>query len=119
VLPALLVAVAAFADGRGAHALALDALLGAVPFVAVCALAGFGAYLDRRDDPVVALQGLLWAACLVLLLLSCEVRSNALHGAPPLAVSSLVACLGIFAIKASLSAAPYVWRLMALRPAKP
>jgi hypothetical protein len=119
VLPALLVAVAAYADGRGSHGLALDALLGAVPFVAVCALTGFGTYLDRRDDPVVALQALLWAAALVLLLLSCEVRSSALHGVPPLAVSSLVACLGVFGIKATLAVAPWLRRLVALRVAKP
>src|SRR5690349_2447143 len=96
VLPAVLVAIAAIADGHGAHGYALDALLAAVPFTAVASIAAFGAYLDGRDDAVVALQALLWAAVLVLLLVSCEVRSSALHGAPPLAVSSLVACLGIF-----------------------
>jgi hypothetical protein len=119
LLPALLVVVAAFADGRGRHALALDALLLAVPFAAVCAIAAFGGYLDRRDDAVVALQALLWGVALVLLVLSCEVRSNAIHGVPPLAVSSLVACLGTFAIKAAVAAAPYARRLAALRPAKP
>ena len=119
LLPALLVVVAAFADGRGRHALALDALLLAVPFAAVCAIAAFGGYLDRRDDAVVALQALLWGVALVLLVLSCEVRSNAIHGVPPLAVSSLVACLGTFAIKAAVAVAPHARRLAALRPAKP
>src|SRR5581483_5365524 len=119
VLPALLVAAAAAADAHGAHGLALDALLAAVPFAAVAGLAAFGGYLDRRDDPVVALQALLWAVALVLLLVSCEVRSSAIHGVPPLAVSSLVACLGVFAIKAVVAAAPYARRLAALRPAKP
>jgi hypothetical protein len=119
VLPAVLVAIAAIADTHGAHGLALDALLAAVPFTAVCAIAAFGGYLDRRDDAVVAFQALLWAATLVLLLVSCEVRSAAIHGVPPLAVSSLVACLGLFAIKATVAVAPYVRRLAALRPAKP
>ncbi|HZO97468.1 MAG TPA: hypothetical protein VFB42_08865 [Gaiellaceae bacterium] len=119
MLPALLVAAAAAADAHGAHGLALDALLAAVPFAAVAGLAAFGGYLDRRDDPVVALQALLWAVALVLLLVSCEVRSSAIHGVPPLAVSSLVACLGVFAIKAVVAAAPYARRLAALRPAKP
>jgi hypothetical protein len=119
VLPGLLVAIAAIADGHGAHGYALDALLAAVPFTAVSGIAAFGAYLDRRDDAVVALQALLWAAALVLLLVSCEVRSSAIHGVPPLAVSSLVACLGVFAIKVSVAVAPYVRRLAALRPAKP
>lgn len=119
VLPGLLVAVAAFADGQGRHHLALDALLAAVPFAAVCAIIAFGAYLDARDDAVVALQALLWGVALVLLIVSCEVRSSALHGVPPLAVSSLVACLGIFGVKLAFAAGPYVRRLAALRPAKP
>ena len=119
MLPGVLVAIAAIADAHEAHGLALDALLAAVPFTAVCAITAFGGYLDRRDDPVVAFQALLWAASLVLLLVSCEVRSAAIHGVPPLAVSSLVACLAIFAIKATLAVAPYLRRLAALRPAKP
>jgi len=115
----VLVAVAAIADGQAAHHFALDALLFAVPFAAVNGIAAFGRYLDARDDAVVALQALLSAAILVLLLVSCEARSSALHGVPPLAVSSLVACLGLFAIKAFVAAAPYARRLAGLRPAKP
>jgi cyanate permease len=117
--PGLLVAAAALADSRGRHGLALDALLTAVPFAAVAAIAAFGGYLDRRDDAVVALQALLWAVALVLLIVSCEVRSNAIHGVPRLAISSLVACLGVFAIKAAVAVAPHVRRLGELRPAKP
>jgi hypothetical protein len=113
------VAIAAIADAHRAHGLAFDSLLAAVPFTAVCAIAAFGDYLDRRDDAVVALQALLWGLSLVLLLVSCEVRSAAIHGVPPLAVSSLVACLGIFAIKATLAVAPYLRRIASLRPAKP
>jgi len=119
VLPGLLVAVAAVADSRGAHHFALNALLAAVPFAAVAAISAFGGYLDRRDDAVVALQALLWGVVLVLLIVSCEVRSNAIHGVPPLAVSSLVACLGTFAIKTAVAVAPYLRRLAELRPAKP
>jgi hypothetical protein len=119
LLPGLLVVAAAAADGHARHHLALDCLLMAVPFAAVCAIASFGAYLDRRDDAVGALQALLWGVALVLLILSCEVRSSALHGVPPLAASSLVACLGIFAIKSAFAVAPFVRRLAALRPAKP
>jgi hypothetical protein len=119
VLPAVLVAIAAIADAHAAHHLALDALLAAVPFTAVAAIAAFGGYLDRRDDAVVALQALLWGLSLVFLLVSCEVRSSAMNGVPPLAASTLVACLGIFAIKATVAVAPYLRRLAALRPAKP
>ncbi len=119
VLPGLLVVAAALADSGGRHGLALDALLGAVPFAAVAAIAAFGAYLNRRDDPVTALQALLWGVALVLLVVSCEVRSNAINGVPRLAISSLVACLGVFAIQAAVAVAPYVRRLAELRPAKP
>ena len=118
-LPGLLAVTAAFADGRGAHRLALDLLLVALPLAAVAALAAFGRYLDRRDDPVVALQGLLCGVVLVLLLASCEIRSNAVEGVPQLAASTLAACIGVMAIKASLAAAPSVRRLVSLRPAKP
>jgi hypothetical protein len=118
-LPAVLVLLAAVADSHNAHALALDALLGAVPFAAVAALASFGDYLDTRDDAVVALQSLLWGVAVALLVLSCAMRSASIHGVPPLAVSSLVACLGVFAIKTVLAMAPYASRLAELRPAKP
>ena len=67
-LPVLLVVIAAFADARGAHGLAFNALLGAIPFAAVSALTGFGEYLEHREDAVSGLQALLWtlASWLVL-----------------------------------------------------
>jgi hypothetical protein len=119
VFPALLVLLAAYADGRGSHGVAFDALLVAVPFAAVAALGGFAAYVDAREDPVVALQALLWAFVVGLLVLSCAVRSAALEGLPPLAVTSVVACLLLFAVKLVVAAAPYARRLVQLRPAKP
>ena len=119
LLPVVLVAIAALADSAGAHSLALDALLLAVPFAAVAALISFGEYLDSDSNSVAGLQALLWAASLVLLVLSCAVRRHALHSVPPLAVSSMFMCLGIFAVKATLAAAPYVRRFADLRPAKP
>ena len=119
MLPALLVVAAVLADAQGSHALALDALLLAVPFAAVAALRSFGEYLDSGSDGVAAVQAVLWVLSVVLLVLSCAVRRHALHGVPPLAVSSLVACLGVFGVKASVAAAPYVRRFGDLRPAKP
>jgi hypothetical protein len=117
----LLAIVAAFADARGAHGLAFDALLGAVPFAAVSALVTFGDYLERREDPVLALQSLLWGLALVLLVLSCAARSPATqtHTLPPLGWSALVGCLFVFALKASLAVAPLLRRLALVRPAKP
>ncbi len=119
LLPAALVVVAALADSAGSHHLALDAILLAVPFAAVAALCSFGEYLDSRSDSTLGLQALLWAASVVLLVLSCAVRSHALHGVPPLAVTSLFMCLGIYAVKAAVAAAPYARRLADMRPAKP
>jgi hypothetical protein len=118
-LPAILVLAAALADARGAHGLAFDALLAAVPFTAVAGLVSFGAYLERRDDSVGGLQSLLWALALCLVVLSCAVRSPASEAGvvPPLGASALVACLAIFVLKVIVAAAPYA--RLALRPAKP
>lgn len=120
VFPALLTILAAYADGRGSHGLAFDALLGAVPFAAVAALSTFGAYLDARDF-VAALQAALWTVALALLVLSCAARSNAAetHTLPALGSSALAACLGVFAVKAVVAAVPQLRRLALLRPAKP
>jgi hypothetical protein len=119
-LPAFLVLVAAFADGRGAHGLAFNALLGAVPFAAVSALVGFGEYLEQRDDAVAGLQALLWTLATGLLVLSCAARSPATetHALPPLGASALVGCLAVLAIKAVVAIAPQL-RRVALHTAKP
>ena len=113
------VVLAAVADSRGSHGLALNLLLGAVPFAAVAAITAFGRYLDARDDAVAALQALLWGLVVVLVVVSCSVRSAALQGVPPLGVSTVVACLGIFGIKLAVTVAPYARRLAELLPAKP
>jgi hypothetical protein len=120
-LPALLALVAALADGRGAHAFAFDALLGAIPFAAVAALEAFGTYLEHREDAVGGVQALLWTLALALLVLSCAARSPATQTAtlPPLGWSALVACLGVFAIKVTVAAAPLARRLILAHPAKP
>ena len=117
VLPAVLAVAAASADSTGAHGVALYALLAAVPFAAVSALASFGDYLDARDDAFVALQSLLWGLAVTLLVLSCASRSQAI-GVPPLAESALFGCLGVFATKVAPALAGQARRL-ALRPAKP
>ncbi len=119
LLPAVLVAAAALADWQGAHGLARTTLLLALPFTAVAALSSVGDYLDSRWDGAALLHALLWGVAVVLLVLSCAARRHALHAVPPLAVSSVVACLGIFAVKATLVAAPHLRRAPDLRPAKP
>jgi hypothetical protein len=110
--------VAAYADGRGAHGLAFYALLGAIPFAAVAALETFGTYLDERAH---GLNALLWTLALGLLVLSCAARSSATgtHTLPALGWSALVACLGVFGLKAVLAVTPQLRRLALVRPAKP
>jgi hypothetical protein len=119
-LPALLVVAAAYADARGAHGFAFNALLGAVPFAAVSALIGFGEYLERREDPIAGLQALLWTLATGLLVLSCAARSPATetHALPPLGASALVGCLAVLAIKVCVAVAPQL-RRVALHTAKP
>ena len=116
----MLVVVAAFADGRGAHGLAFNALLGAIPFAAVAALTGFGRYLEHREESVAGLQALLWTLATGLLVLSCAARSPATetHVLPPLGASALVGCLAILGIKAFVAIVPHL-RRVALHTAKP
>jgi hypothetical protein len=118
-LPVVLAVVAAVADSRGAYGLAMDALIAAVPFTAVAALLAFGDYLEDRERPLAGLQAVLWGCGLVLVILSCAVRSPAAqtHQLPTLASSALTACLVVYAVKALMALAPYA--RLALRPAKP
>ena len=119
MLPALLVTLAAIADSHGSRGIAFDVLLCAVPVAAAAALGSFGRFLDRRDDPAIQLQALLSGLVVGLLVVSCMVRSTALHSVPPLAVTAVLACLVLYAVKAVVAAAPFARRLVQLRPAKP
>jgi hypothetical protein len=115
VLPALFVGLAAIADATGAHGLAADALLAALPFAAVAALVTFGGYIDSGAGSD-CFQSLCSAAIVVLLVISCAVRNTSPHGVPPLGTSSLVAVVGLIALKGVVAAVP---RLSGLWPAKP
>ena len=121
MLPIVLTVIAAYADSRGAHGLAFDALLGAIPFAAVCALVGFGAYLEDRTDAVEGLQALLWSVALGLLVLSCAARSPAARteSLPALGRSALVGCLAVLVVKGGVALVPLVRRAAFIRPAKP
>lgn len=118
VLPALFVAIAVTADLQGSHSLAADALLAALPFAAVAALVTFGDYIDS-PGAATGLQSLSSGAIAVLLVVSCAVRNAAVHGVPPLGISSLVAVACLFALKGALAGGPQVRRLSAFWPAKP
>ena len=120
LLPGLLALAAAYADGRGSHGLAFDALLCAIPLAAVSALEAFGAFLDGRDDAVLGVQAILWALAVALLVLSSAARSPSTEAGtlPTLGASALVAALVVFAVKACVAAVPYL-RPALVRPAKP
>ena len=115
----LLAAAAWWADRHGAHSLALDALLLAVPFAALAGLVAFGDAVERRRE-LAHLQAALWALVVGLLVLSCASRSA--HGATgsltPAGASALVAALGVLALKACVGTAVFV-RQVGPRPAKP
>jgi hypothetical protein len=121
VLPGLFAIAAFYADGRGAHGLAFDALLAAIPFAAVSALEAFGSFLDARDDAVTGVQALLWALALAFLVTSSAARSSATAAGtlPALGSSGLVAALGVFAVKTCLAMGPFLRRIALVRPAKP
>jgi hypothetical protein len=121
ILPGLFAVAAAYADGRGSHGLAFDALICAIPFAAVAALEAFGAYLDAREDAVLGVQAILWALALALLVLSSAARSPATTAGtlPTLGSSALVAALCVFVVKTCVAAGPFVRRLALVRPAKP
>src|SRR5712671_3530125 len=109
------------ADGRGAHGFAFDLLLGAIPFAAVSALETFGGYLEDREATVGALQALLWALALALLVLSCASRSPATAAGtlPTLGASALAAALVVFAVKTCVAVGPVLRRVALVRAAKP
>jgi hypothetical protein len=121
VLPGLLALAALYADGRGSHGLAFDALLCAIPFAAVAALESFGAFLDDRRDSLLGVQAVLWALALGLLVLSSAARSSSTeaHTLPALGASALAAALAVFLLKGCLAVVPYVRRTPFVRPAKP
>ena len=114
----LLVVLAAVADAAGNHGLARDGVLAALPFASVAALVTFGAFIDTRARFAGA-QSISYALIVALLVLSCALRSGSAHAVPPLAVSSLLAAVGLFALKAALAVAPHWRRLAVLSPAKP
>jgi hypothetical protein len=97
--PLALVFTAGLADQAGAHVLAFNALLVAVPLAAVAALRTVA---DRVDGSAEPWQAYSWGAALALLLLATAVRAPALADptVPSVARSALLACIGIFCLQA-------------------
>jgi hypothetical protein len=105
-----LIVVALPADAAGAHTISFYALVLAVPAAAAVALATFGSALDARADTVAALQALLWALCLALVVMGCAARAPALEtgGLPTFATSTLHAALLVLAVKVAVVGATLV-----------
>ncbi|HEY7207689.1 MAG TPA: hypothetical protein VH416_05560 [Gaiellaceae bacterium] len=94
-LPLTLALAAAAADGGGLHRVAFYLVLLAVAPAAIAALSAAGELAEGRR---VLVRTALCAAALALLVTSSAARANAAPtGAPPLALSALVGCLGAYA----------------------
>lgn len=103
----------ALADAAGEHGLAYYLLVGAVPVVAIAALAALGEVLDGtaaapHDRAVAALSALV----LPCVLLGTAVRAPLLTDGPPpaIGVTAIVACLALFAVQTLLTATASVPR---------
>jgi hypothetical protein len=90
---------AALADHLGAHTLAFDLLLAAVPATAI---AGLRTVSDRLEGKVEQAQLYVWAVVLALLLVATSARASALGdpSVPAVARSALLACIAVFCLQA-------------------
>ena len=97
--PIALVLAAALADHFGAHGLAFDALLLAVPLTAIAGLRSVADRLDGKADPANAFA---WALMLALLLVATAARAPSIGDAsvPAVARSALIACVVLFCLQA-------------------
>lgn len=118
LIAALLVGVATLAGGHGADGFARLMLLIALPLVTLTAISSFAEVRSRPGDDRL-LQPVLTSTIGGLLLLSCLLRSSTIGAPPHLAVSSLGAALGLYALKTLAALAPSLRQLGMSWPAKP
>lgn len=99
VAPFALVLAASLADSAGAHTLAFNALLVAVPVTAFAALQTVCDRLEGRADRAHVVG---WGLVLALLLVAAAARAPALGdpSVPPIARSALIACVAVFCLQA-------------------
>ena len=83
----------------GAHSLAFDALLLAVPLTAIAGLRSVADRLDGKADPA---QAFTWALMLGLLLVATAARASSVgdSSVPAVARSALIACVVLFCLQA-------------------
>jgi hypothetical protein len=124
LLPVALVVAATWADSRGLHELAFYLLIAAVPAAAVSALSLFGELVElpggAHGEARTRLETTLASLGLLLLLVAAALRGQGTETeVPPLAVSTLVACLLVFgaqSLTALVPVAESVWSPRARRP---
>jgi hypothetical protein len=97
--PIALVLAAALADHLGAHTIAFDALLLAVPVTAIAGLRSVSERLDGKGGPI---HVYAWGVVLALLLVATAARAPAVGDAsvPTVARSALLACVVVFCLQA-------------------
>jgi hypothetical protein len=97
--PIALVLTAAFADHLGAHTIAFDFLLLAVPVTAIAGLRSVSERLDGKSTPAHAYG---WAIVLALLLVATAARAPAVGdpSVPAVSRSALIACVVVFCVQA-------------------
>src|SRR5918999_2249701 len=108
VATAALVVAAGAADAVGRHESAYYLLVAAVPAAAIAALTALGAILDRTAaQPIDRVLAVLSALVLPFLLLATAVRAPLVAEVPPpaIAITGLVACLGVLSLQAVVVAA--------------
>jgi hypothetical protein len=115
LLPVVLVVAATWADSRDLHELAFYLLIAAVPAAAVSALSLFGDLVDlparAPGEARTRLETTLASLGLLLLLVAAALRGQGTETeVPPLAVSTLVACLFVFGAQAVTAFAPKLER---------
>jgi hypothetical protein len=96
--PIALVLAAALADHLGAHSIAFDFLLLAVPVTAIAGLRGVSERVDGKSSA----HAYGWAVVLALLLVATAARAPAVGDAtvPTVARSALIACVVVFCLQA-------------------
>jgi hypothetical protein len=105
-LPIGLALLAATLDAADVHVAAFYLLVLAVPVTAVSALAALGELLDARVEgragAALLLQPVLWAAALLLLVLSTALRASAIGdvAVPALSANVLSGCLALLCLEA-------------------
>lgn len=113
-VPVSLLLLAAVAHSTARDELSFYVLLVAIPLVAVAGLGELGELLDLpgpvQEQPLAALQAMLWGAALGLMVVATSARAGVLEGAPVGAVgdAALVGCVAALSVEGVLALVAHV-----------